>query len=128
MGARTENAMKISVAQIRPTKGNLAENVLRHKKMIALAVACKADGIFFPELSLTGYEPTLAEALAKDPGDGIFDEFQHISTERSFTIGVGMPTKSNSGIQISMLIFQPNSPRQCYSKQQLHPDELSYFV
>ncbi len=39
-----------------------------------------------------------------------------------------MPTNSNSGIKISMLIFQPNSPRQTYSKQQLHSDEFPYFV
>ena len=27
-----------------------------------------------------------------------------------------------------MLIFQPDSPRQTYSKQQLHSDEFPYFV
>gem|GEM_PF-5279637 len=29
---------------------------------------------------------------------------------------------------ISIVIFQPNQARQTYSKQQLHADELPYFV
>lgn len=120
--------MKISVAQIRPTKGDIAKNFLAHKKMIRLAVTYKADCIFFPELSLTGYEPELAKELAKNQDDEIFDDFQEISNDNNITIGIGVPTTASSGIQISMLIFQPNSPIQTYSKQQLHPDEFPYFV
>src|SRR5690554_4445747 len=112
--------MKISVAQIRPTKGDIAENLLVHKKMIGLAILHQADSLFFPELSLTGYEPELAKELAKDQDDKIFDEFQEISDGNSLTIGVGVPTITDSGIRISMLIFQPNLSRQNYSKQELH--------
>lgn len=39
-----------------------------------------------------------------------------------------MPIKTHAGIQISMLIFQPNSIRQVYAKQQLHADEVPYFT
>ncbi len=39
-----------------------------------------------------------------------------------------MPVKSNEGILISMLIFQPRTQRQIYSKQHLHADEYPYFV
>jgi predicted amidohydrolase len=120
--------MKISVAQIRPTKGDIARNVLTHKTMIDLAITYKSDTLFFPELSLTGYEPELAKELAKNQDDKIFDDFQKISNDNNITIGIGVPTKANWGIQISMLIFQPNSPRQTYSKQQLHSDEFPYFV
>jgi predicted amidohydrolase len=120
--------MKISVAQIRPTKGDIVENILIHKKMIDLAVVHKADSIFFPELSLTGFEPELAKELAKNQYDKLFDDFQKISNDSTITIGVGLPTIKESGIQISMLIFQPGTPRQTYSKQQLHPDEFPYFV
>jgi predicted amidohydrolase len=120
--------MKISVAQIKPTKGDIAGNVMSHKKMIGLAIVHEADFIFFPELSLTGYEPELAKELAKNQDDKIFDGFQETSNDNNITIGIGVPTKVSSGIQISMLIFQPNSPRQAYAKQQLHPDEFPYFV
>jgi predicted amidohydrolase len=120
--------MKICVAQIRPAKGETDKNIEIHKKFIDLAISKKADAIFFPELSLTGYEPKLAKNLATTQNDKRFDDFQNISDSHNITIGVGMPTKSNSDILISMIIFQPHESRQTYSKQILHSDEFPYFV
>lgn len=96
--------------------------------MINIAVTHGADIIVFPELSLTGYEPGLAKSLATDQDDKILDSLQEISDTNKITIGAGMPTKSSSGIFISMIIFQPHQPRQTYSKQYLHEDELPYFI
>lgn len=120
--------MKIAAAQTRPVKGNLFANIETHKKLIHLAASLQADAVFFPELSITGYEPELAKELATNQDDKIFDDFQQISNERKITIGVGVPTNTYTGISISMVIFQPGAPRQTYSKQQLHADELPYFV
>jgi len=120
--------MKICAAQARPVKGDIQRNIENHKRLIALAVSNKADIIIFPELSLTGYEPELAKELATDPDDNRFDDFQEISDADHVTIGVGMPVKSNEGILVSMLIFQPGTQRQIYSKQHLHADEYPYFV
>ncbi len=61
--------MKICVAQTRPIIGDIQRNIERHKNFIALAGSYGADTVIFPELSLTGYEPTLAEALATQPAD-----------------------------------------------------------
>jgi len=120
--------MKIAVAQTRPIKGDISANITAHKKLISLAISYKADTIFFPELSITGYEPELANEIATNHDDKKFDDLEEISNKNKITIGVGMPTKNKSGIKISMLIFQPGTPRQTYSKQQLHADELPYFV
>lgn len=120
--------MKISVAQTRPIKGDIIANIAMHKKLIDLAITHKADTIFFSELSITGYEPELAKELATSQDDKEFNDFQDISNKNKITIGIGMPTKTNSGIEISMIIFQPNISRQTYSKQQLHSDEFPYFV
>ena len=120
--------MKISVAQTRPIKGDISANIETHKKLISLAILHKTDIIFFPELSVTGYEPALAKNLATNQDDKRFEGFQKISNSNKIIIGVGMPTKANSGIQISMIIFQPDRPRLTYSKQQLHADEFPYFV
>lgn len=120
--------MKIAAAQIRPVKGNMLANIKMHKKLIALAISYKVDAIFFPELSLTGYEPELANELATNQDDSAFDDFQNISDKKNITIGLGMPIKGNAGIYISMIIFQPNEPRQTYSKQQLHADEFPFFI
>src|SRR5262245_23002124 len=120
--------MKIGVAQTRPVKGDIRANILNHVKLVQRASARDADAIFFPELSLTGYEPTLAKDLATNIDDRRFEIFQNLSDSNNIVIGVGIPTKSGSGYLISMLIFHPNCPRQIYSKQYVHPDELPYFV
>ncbi|MEM1252768.1 MAG: carbon-nitrogen hydrolase family protein [Cyanobacteria bacterium P01_H01_bin.21] len=120
--------MRICAAQTKPVKGDIDKNIALHKTFIASAVSKQADMIFFPELSVTGFEPTLAKELATTQDDERFDQFQTISDGSGITIGVGMPTKSNAGNLISMIIFQPHQPRQTYSKQLLHSDEVPYFI
>lgn len=120
--------MKICIAQIRPVKGETDKNIEIHKKFIDLAISKEADMIFFPELSLTSYEPKLAKSLATTQNDKRFDDFQNISDTHNITIGVGMPTKIDSDTLISTIVFQPHESRQTYSKQILHSDEFPYFV
>ncbi len=120
--------MKICVAQTRSITGDIQRNIESHKKFVALANANGADIIIFPELSLTGYEPALAETLATTQEDRRFDIFQEISDAGPLTIGVGVPTKQATGICISLVLFQPHQPRQTYAKQYLHPDEEEFFV
>ena len=120
--------MKICVAQIRPIKGGIAANIEKHKSLINLAILQKVDAVFFPELSITGYEPELAHELATTQDDLRLDTFQSISDSREITIGIGVPTVADSEVRISMVVFQPNRARQTYSKQQLHTDEMPFFV
>ncbi|AUP79548.1 carbon-nitrogen hydrolase family protein [Flavivirga eckloniae] len=119
--------MKICVAQIKPDKGNIQENIKSHKSWIEIAVSENANIIIFPELSLTGYEPELAKALAIDKSDTRLDVFQNMSNLNNISIGLGVPTKSIPENLISMIIFQPNQIRKIYSKQKLHSDELPFF-
>lgn len=120
--------MKICVAQTRSLKGDILYNILQHQRLIGLAVSEGADIVIFPELSLTGYEPSLVKHLATTPDDPRFDIFQKISNSEKIIIGTGMPTRSEKGIHISMLLFRPNMERQTYSKKYLHPDELKFFI
>ena len=120
--------MKICVAQTRPVKGDIESNIENHKKLIDLAVSGGADVIVFPELSITGYEPELAKDLATDKDDGRFDVFQKIADDKKITVGIGVPTKNDTGISISMILFQPHEPKQTYSKKYLHSSEKSFFV
>jgi predicted amidohydrolase len=119
--------MKICIAQTKPIKGNISANIEVHKKFIELALTLNASAIFFPELSLTGYEPELAKKLAINQNDNRLDIFQETSDKNKIIIGLGLPTTSKSKIRISMVIFDANKPRQTYSKQQLHSDEFPYF-
>jgi predicted amidohydrolase len=119
--------MKICVAQTKPIKGDISANIEAHIKLIELALTLNTDAIFFPELSLTGYEPELAKKLATNQNDTCLDIFQETSDKKNITIGLGLPTAKESIIRISMIVFQPNKTRQTYSKQQLHSDEFPYF-
>ncbi|WP_282042734.1 GNAT family N-acetyltransferase [Winogradskyella flava] len=120
--------MKICIAQTKSEKGNIQINIENHLEFVERAIKLNADFIVFPELSITNYEPDLAKELATERESIIFNPFQEITNKNKITIGIGMPTKAVDGIQISMLIFQPNMERTVYSKQMLHSDELPYFV
>lgn len=120
--------MKICVVQTKPVKGDIQSNIDEHKRLIKQAIAYGAEMIIFPELSLTGYEPSLAQQLATTVEDQRFADFQSLSDIHHITIGLGMPTQSATGRCISMLLFQPQTPTQIYSKKYLHADEEPFFI
>jgi predicted amidohydrolase/GNAT superfamily N-acetyltransferase len=120
--------MKICIAQTKSENGKIQENIKNHLELIERAIKLNSDLIIFPELSITNYEPKLANELATSLEDSIFNSFQDVSDKNQIAIGIGMPTKSSNGINISMLIFQPKKEKYIYSKQILHSDELPYFV
>ncbi len=120
--------MNIGIAQIKSFKGDIEKSMARHIELIERAIDMGADALFFPELSITGYEPALAHELAVAPEDSRFVCFQELSDAHQITLGIGVPTIAAAGIHISMLIFQPRQARQLYSKRHLHADELPYFI
>ncbi len=120
--------MKIAAAQTRALKGDVEGNIAAHILMIRLAVTHVVDLIVFPELSLTGYEPQLANELATTSIDPRFNDFQILSDNHRITICAGMPIRCAQGIRIGMLIFQPHQEVDIYAKQYLHQDEWPFFV
>ena len=64
--------MKICVVQAESVKGDVQSNISNHKRLIDLAVSDGAEIIIFPELSLTGYEPEIAEEFATSKDDSRF--------------------------------------------------------
>lgn len=120
--------MKICMVQTRPFPGDMQRNLEQHKRLIDTAVSPQPDFIIFPELSLTGYEPTLAQELALHLADGRLADFQTIANTHQLTVGVGAPIIQPTGICIGMVLFQPHQPRQLYAKKYLHVDEEPFFV
>lgn len=120
--------MKICVAQAKAVKGDIRSNIENHKKIIDFAISHGADIIIFPELSVTGYEPSLTRELALTLDDPSLNDFQHISDTCQVTIGIGVPLLAGNGVTISMVLFQPDKGREVYAKQYLHADEEPYFV
>lgn len=120
--------MRICAAQIKPVAGNIDQNIKHHLSFIDLADMNGSDLIIFPELSLTGYEPVLAENLATDKEDTRLNIFQDVSDSKKISIGVGIPIKTTTGVTISLVLFQPGKTREIYSKKYIHPDEQKFFV
>jgi len=120
--------MRICLAQTKPFKGDIQRNIERHTEFIELACSHHADIVIFPELSITGYEPTLAKDLATHTDDSRFDVFQKIANAKPMTIGIGVPTRNACGLNISMVLFQPGRAREIYSKEHIHRDEEPFFV
>jgi len=75
--------MKVAIAQINPTLGNIEKNKEIMINYIVDAIEKKVDLIVFPELSLTGY---LLEELAYDVA-GIPSEFYELSEKISILFG-----------------------------------------
>jgi predicted amidohydrolase len=120
--------MRLCVAQTRPVTGSIKSNIDKHKALIASACSQQPNAIIFPELSLVGYEPTLASTLVCDPDDSHFQALQRLVDDMDVTVGVGMPTRNPNGICISMVLFRPHQPKLIYSKKYLHTDEEEFFI
>ncbi|MCC7502374.1 MAG: carbon-nitrogen hydrolase family protein [Flavobacteriales bacterium] len=108
-------------------KGDIPANIEAHIRCIELASTVQAEALFFPELSLTGYELALANALATDQDDVRLAILQRTSDDVGIIIGAGLPTRAGPHVRISMVILEPHRPRRTYSKQHLHVDEYPYF-
>jgi len=120
--------MRIGVVQTKPVKGDIAANLADAQQWAGVAVERGVDLLVFPELSITGYEPMLAAQLATTAEDERFAGLQRMSDRYGIFLCVGVPIRVAEGVEIGMVIFQPDEPRLVYAKQYLHADELSYFV
>ena len=120
--------MKICAVQVRLIAGDIAANFLKHIRCVEVAAAHGAELIYFSELSLTAYEPSLAKTLAMTSVDTRLAVFQQLSDAHNLTIGVGLPLKRDEDVQIGMAWFEPKVSLSVYAKQRLHSSELAYFV
>lgn len=119
--------MIIAAAQIKPVTGNIDKNILNHCHIIRSAVDQNINIIFFPELSITHYEPLLAKKLKVDLSDARFNVFQELSNQYDIMISIGAPIVINDNMHISNLFFMPLQERLIYTKTKLHDDETPFF-
>jgi len=119
----------IAVAQSSSVKGDIAENMRRHATFVACAVEHGVKVVVFPELSLTGYEPTLAAETAIDSDDRQLDPLREVSEQLNLTIIAGCPIRSGeTKPYLGAFIIQPGLPVEIYRKRFLDGDEVLYFI
>lgn len=109
--------------------GDLEANLAMHIRFMQHAAEQGARLLVFPELSLTGYEPTLACGLAQGPDSGLFDPLRSMAREAEMTTVVGVPLRV-PGLdkpQIAACVLKGDGSLGVYTKQHLHAGEEVFF-
>ncbi len=119
--------MRIALAQIESVPGDLEKNIAIHLSWVNKAAEQQAELLVFPELSLSGYEPQMASALASNEMDNRLAPFQEACEAHSISIALGMPYKVGGKTKIGLILFQPKKKAIAYAKQILHSDEKVFF-
>ncbi|MCS5423004.1 MULTISPECIES: carbon-nitrogen hydrolase family protein [Psychrilyobacter] len=119
--------LKIAVAQISSIKGDVSVNINLHLKAIKKAKTEDISIIVFPELSLTGYEPEIAEYLAFKIDDIRLLPLIEAAKDNNMYLVVGAPIKKDELLQIGAIIISPKGEVSTYSKMNLHSGENAYF-
>ncbi|WP_330206049.1 carbon-nitrogen hydrolase family protein [Pseudomonas sp. AM14(2022)] len=120
----------VAAAQSLSIAGDLAANLARHLRFMAVAAEQGVELLVFPELSLTGYEGQMAADLAIDPQDAVLQPLRDCARELGLTAVVGMPTRDrdSSKILIGALTLGGDGSLEVYSKQHLHSGEELFYA
>jgi predicted amidohydrolase len=119
--------VKICLAQFQ-SNDDVEDNLRRHVEVAQRASAAGCSLVLFPELSVTGYWPSRAAALAIGSDAPQLRPLVAVASELDITIAAGAPLKAPGGVQIGMFIIGPEGGVRVYGKQRLHADELPFFV
>ena len=123
-------ALTLAAAQSMCIAGDVPANIQRHLSLMRAAAERGVQVLVFPELSLTGYEPSLAAGLAIVPEDGVLAPLREMARELRLTTVVGMPIRQapEAGVLIGALVLGMDGSLAVYTKQHLHPGEEAVFV
>jgi predicted amidohydrolase len=117
----------IAAAQIASARGDVAANVASHVRAVAAAAAAGVAALVFPELSLTGYEPSLAQQLATTPDDARLTSLRAAARASGMTIVAGAPVANGDLPAIGAFVFTPGGTAKTYLKMHLGSSEGAFF-
>lgn len=123
------SAPVFAAAQCAVQAGDINSNLTLHMEFMCHAREHGVELLVFPELSLTGYEPALAEALVQDIDSPVLDPLRQLAQEASMTTVVGLPLRLSSYEKplIAAFVIHQDGSLGVYTKQYLHPGEEQYF-
>lgn len=122
--------LTIAAAQSISIAGDVPANISRHLAFMRCAAEHSVQLLVFCELSLTGYEPSLAATLAVAPDDEVLAPLRAHACELGIAVVVGMPIRlaPHAPVLIGALALGPDGSLAVYSKQHLHPGEEAVFA
>jgi predicted amidohydrolase len=119
----------IAAAQSASVPGDISQNVANHVRFATIAAEHRVQLLVFPELSLTGYELTLARSNALRPDSGELKPLRHLSTQAQMTIVAGAPVLTDNGeLHVAALALRPDGSVSTYAKVHVHESELGVFT
>jgi predicted amidohydrolase len=123
------SAQVLAAAQCAIRAGDMSANLTLHMDFMHHAREQGVRLLLFPELSLTGYEPTLAEVLAQDIDSPLLSPLRHLARAASMTTVVGLPLRlpNHDKPLIAAVTLHQDGSTGVYTKQHLHPGEEQFF-
>jgi predicted amidohydrolase len=107
----------------------MTENIRRHLCFMRSARQHGVQFLVFPELSLTGYEPTLADLLAQEVDTPLIGPLRAYAREAHMTTVVGLPFRSKNHEKplVAAFVLHADGALTVHTKQYLHTGEAHYF-
>lgn len=119
----------IAAAQSTSVPGEISRNVAHHLRFGTTAAERGAQLLVFPELSLTGYELTVARPNAVRPDSSELDPLRHLATQAHMTVVAGAPLlNDNDELHIAAFTIHPDGSVSTYTKEHVHQSEEKVFT
>jgi predicted amidohydrolase len=109
----------LGAAQTIPKRGDVDANRAEHLRLVRMAAEEGAELLLFPELSLTGYELDLAEALAFAPRDARLGPLVDAAAAFAMTLIPGAPVRVDGRLHLGAFILAPDGSVGLYTKHHL---------
>jgi predicted amidohydrolase len=121
--------LDLCAAQYCSVAGDLNANLDRHAQLMRRAAYHGVKFLLFPELSFTGYEPSLASKLALSADSELLQPLRDLAKQSGMTTVVGVPLRQAraEAVFIGALVFGADGSQITYTKQYLHPGEEVVF-
>lgn len=125
----------LGAAQSISVPGDVPGNVQTHLSMALAAARQGVQLLVFPELSLTGYEPSLVANHVLDAGDAVLAPLRDVARTTGMALVVGAPVAAFTPLQagakderpaIGAWLFEANGSATLYLKRYLHPGEEQF--
>ena len=127
--SKEKSGFTIAAAQSCSITGAVSQNIDHHIALVRIATEKGAQVILFPELSLTGYEPSIASSTALSPTDPALGPLQATADDLNTTLIVGCPIRSQgSKPYLGAFIIRPGQEIALYRKRFLHGEEKVHFT
>jgi predicted amidohydrolase len=124
--------VNVAAAQLQAVPGDVAANVVAHRRLIGEAAATGARVVVFPELSLTGYEP---ELLREDPAlwltadDARLDPIRDACATQGIHAVVGAPVRDGDRrVLAAVVVSDRGTVTKVYAKIHLDALEAEVFT